>query len=33
MEENFDVLDEKGKYTGKVESREMCHKEGLWHKA
>lgn len=33
MEEKFDVLDEKGKYTGNVESREKCHKEGLWHKA
>lgn len=33
MEEFFDVLDEKGIYTGKVETREKCHKEGLWHKA
>lgn len=33
MQEFFDVLDEKGQYTGKVESREKCHKEGLWHKA
>lgn len=33
MEENFDILDEKGNYTGKVESRKVCHKEGLWHKA
>lgn len=33
MEEYFDVLDEKGKYTGEVETREKCHKEGLWHKA
>ena len=33
MEELFDVLNEKGEYTGKVESREKCHKEGLWHKA
>lgn len=33
MEEFFDVLDEKGNYTGKVETREKCHKEGLWHKA
>ena len=31
--EKFDVLDEKGKPTGKVESREKCHKEGLWHRA
>lgn len=33
MEEYFDVLNEEGNYTGKVESREKCHKEGLWHKA
>ena len=33
MEEFFDVLNEKGEYTGKVENREKCHKEGLWHKA
>ena len=33
MEEYFDVLNNKGDYTGKIESREKCHKEGLWHKA
>ena len=33
MEELFDVLNEKGEYTGRVETREICHKEGLWHKA
>ena len=33
MEEYFDVLNEKGEYTGKIESREKCHREGLWHKA
>ena len=33
MEEFFDVLDENGNYTGKVETREKCHKEGFWHKA
>lgn len=33
MGELFDVLNEKGEYTGKVETREKCHKEGLWHKA
>lgn len=33
MEEFFEVLNEKGEYTGKIESREKCHKEGLWHKA
>lgn len=33
MEEYFDVLNEKGEYTGKIESREKCHRKGLWHKA
>ena len=33
MEELFDVLNEKGEYTGKIETREKCHKDGLWHKA
>jgi len=33
MEELFDVLNESGRYTGKIETREICHKEGLWHKA
>lgn len=33
MEEFFDVLNEKGNFTGKSESRQKCHKEGLWHKA
>lgn len=33
MEELFDVLNEKGEYIGKVETRKKCHKEGLWHKA
>ena len=33
MSEYFDVLNEKGEYTGKIETREKCHKEGLWHKA
>lgn len=33
MEEQVDVLNEKGMYTGKVESRENCSKYGLWHKA
>lgn len=33
MEEKFDVLDEKGQYTGKIESRNNCHRKGLWHKA
>ena len=31
--ENFDVLNEKGEFTGKIESRENCHKNGLWHRA
>ena len=33
MEEYFDVLDENGEFTNRVESREKCHKDGLWHKA
>lgn len=33
MEEYFEVLNEKGEYTGEIETREKCHKEGLWHKA
>ncbi len=33
MEEKFDVLNENGEFTGKVASREQCHKEGLWHRA
>ena len=33
MEEYFDVLNEKGEYIGKTETRKKCHKEGLWHKA
>ncbi len=31
--EYFDVLNELGEFTGRVESREVCHKEGLWHRA
>lgn len=33
MEEFFDVLNEKGEYIGKTETREKCHTEGFWHKA
>lgn len=33
MQEFFDVLDEKGNYTNKVEDRAICHKDGLYHKA
>lgn len=33
MEEYFDVLNEKGEYIGKIETRKKCHTEGLWHKA
>ena len=29
----LDVLDEHGDYTGRVEARDVCHKEGLWHRA
>lgn len=33
MEEMFDVLDKNGLFTGKIASRSICHKEGLWHRA
>lgn len=33
MSEFFDVLNEWGEYTNQVESREVCHKNGLWHRA
>lgn len=33
MEENFDILDEKGRYTGKTAARDECHQQGYWHKA
>ncbi len=33
MEELVDVLNEKGMYTGKTETRVNCSKQGLWHKA
>lgn len=33
MEEQFDVLTQKGDYTNRIETRDKCHKEGLYHKA
>ena len=33
MEELVDVLNERGMYTGKIDTRDNCSKEGLWHKA
>ena len=33
MEELVDVLNEKGMYTGETQTREICSKKGLWHKA
>lgn len=33
MEEKFDVLNEFGEFTGRIATREECHKEGLWHRA
>lgn len=33
MEEYFDVLNEKGEYTNVIETRDKCHKDGLYHKA
>ncbi len=31
--EYFDVLNKYGEFIGKIETREKCHKEGLWHRA
>lgn len=33
MEEKIDVLNELGEFTGKIATREECHKNGLWHRA
>lgn len=33
MVEYFDVLTEEGEYANRIETRENCHKYGLWHKA
>lgn len=33
MKEKFDVLNEFGEFTGKIATREECHKNGLWHRA
>lgn len=33
MEEKFDVLNELGEFTGRIATREECHKNGLWHRA
>ena len=33
MEEKFDILNERGEFTGKVATREECHRDGLWHRA
>ena len=33
MEEKFDVLNELGEFTGKIATRDECHKKGLWHRA
>ena len=33
MEELLDVLNEKGEYIGKFDTRANCHLHGLWHKA
>lgn len=33
MEEKFDVLNERGEFTGQVATREECHNKGLWHRA
>lgn len=31
--EYFDVLNEKGEFTGEKETREKCHEKGIWHRA
>ncbi len=31
--EEFDVLNEQGEFTGKIATREECHKKGYWHRA
>lgn len=31
--EYFDVINSNGEYLDKIESREKCHSEGLWHRA
>ncbi len=33
MDEEFDVLNELGEFTGRIATREDCHKKGLWHRA
>lgn len=33
MTEYFDVLNDKGIITGKKDTRENCHRYGLWHRA
>lgn len=31
--EYFDVLNENGEFINKIETREECHRKGLWHRA
>ena len=31
--ETLDVLNEYGEFTGKIATREECHKNGYWHRA
>lgn len=33
MEENLDVLSPLGEFTGKIASRDECHRRGLWRRA
>ena len=33
MKEMFDVLNKNGEFTNEVESREVFHEKGLWHRA
>lgn len=31
--EYFDVLNDKGEFTGVIDTRDNCHEKGLWHRA
>lgn len=33
MDEKLDILNEFGEFTGKLATREECHKKGFWHRA
>ena len=33
MMEKFDILNDRGEFTGEVKTRDEVHKQGLWHRA